>query len=329
LTPGATRTYVAAVTNSEPPTTASWRFGRSLSVFIVALTVLIGVQAAPAALAAFPGANGSIVFVRDGHIWVVHTDGTQEKIARGDEPTWSPDGTRIAYVRRSFVYNNDDVWMMLADGTDKVRVTRSAYSEVSPGWSPDGSRIVFSRLEVPGLYKLFTIPSTPPFGGGKRLGEIAGTVQHARWSPDGTKIAFDVRPCLSCGYQIGVIGADGNGLEMLTPLTDATDIEPEWSPDGTTLLFQSNRDGDPHYADYDVYSMSSAGGAVTRVLPVVQAEINLSPAWAPDGTRFVFTHHSGTGRVTVRTAAADGSDIQVICHGGNFFYTMPEWQPTF
>jgi Tol biopolymer transport system component len=298
-------------------------------VCIVALTVLIGVQAAPpAALGAFPGANGSIVFVRNGHIWVVHTDGTQDKIARGNEPTWSPDGTRIAYVRTGFRFSNDDIWTMKADGTDKVRVTRSAYGEVSPGWSPDGTRIVFSRLEPGGLYKLYTIPSAPPFDGGERLGEIAGNLMHARWSPDGSTIAFDVRPCPTCGSQIAVVGTDGTGLEMLTPATDFFDVEPEWSPDGTTLLFQSNRDGpDAQYANYDVYSMSSAGGPVTRVVPVGQGEVNLSPAWAPDGTRFVFTHRSGTLRVTVRTAASDGSDIQVICRGGDFYYTMPEWQP--
>lgn len=66
-------------------------------------------------------------------------------------------------------------------------------------------------------------------------------------------------------------------------LTDhpAEDRAPSWSPDGETLLFASDRDG-----DYEIYSIRTDGEALER-LTHDQAK-DMSPAWSPDGTRFVF-----------------------------------------
>ena len=75
------------------------------------------------------------------------------------EPAWSPDASRIAFVRE---YN---VWTMKADGTDLVRLTnRGGYTEArSPSYSPDGAQIVFSADTDAGRsseYALFTISSS-------------------------------------------------------------------------------------------------------------------------------------------------------------------------
>ena len=61
----------------------------------------------------------------------------------GDEsgPTWSPDGTKIAY--RSYVGGNYDIYVMDADGGNKIRLTTHAGVDNTPHWSPDGTKIVF------------------------------------------------------------------------------------------------------------------------------------------------------------------------------------------
>lgn len=63
-------------------------------------------------------------------------------------PRWSPDGTRIAYVRATASVGSD-IWTMRGDGSQKHQVTR--FGHVSgPTWSPDGSQIAFGGDNVVG-----------------------------------------------------------------------------------------------------------------------------------------------------------------------------------
>jgi Tol biopolymer transport system component len=83
---------------------------------------------------------------------------TQDALSAG-EPAWSPDASRIAFVR------DDDIWTMNADGTNPVRLTRSyTYTEaIHPAWSPDGTKIVFSQDVDFGrsvIYALYVIPAS-------------------------------------------------------------------------------------------------------------------------------------------------------------------------
>ena len=57
------------------------------------------------------------------------------------EPSWSPDGSRIAYV--SFQDNFEEIYVMNADGSGQTRLTNNTSIESSPFWSPDGARIAF------------------------------------------------------------------------------------------------------------------------------------------------------------------------------------------
>jgi Tol biopolymer transport system component len=91
-------------------------------------------------------------------IYVMNADGTS--LVRltnfpGNElqPTWSPDGSKIA-----FVADGDgglsQIYSMNANGTNRVRLTGALHEDVSPSWSPDGTKIVFSstRDGNPELY---------------------------------------------------------------------------------------------------------------------------------------------------------------------------------
>jgi Tol biopolymer transport system component len=53
------------------------------------------------------------------------------------QPTWSSDGTRIAFVRSGEIYTIN------ADSTDETNLTKSTFIDSRPAWSPDGSRIAF------------------------------------------------------------------------------------------------------------------------------------------------------------------------------------------
>ena len=84
-------------------------------------------------------ATGKIAFVRDGPfgaIYVMNADGSKQTLltAKGDGyPTWSPDGARIAFARRSTIY------VMNADGTGQTRLTDNRDNrgiDTNPAWSP-------------------------------------------------------------------------------------------------------------------------------------------------------------------------------------------------
>jgi Tol biopolymer transport system component len=84
-------------------------------------------------------------------IYVMDADGTgavnlTRDLAREDgRPAWSPDGTRIAYDSFPSTGGEIAVWLMNADGSDKVRLPPSPGNDSEPAWSPDGTRIVFTR----------------------------------------------------------------------------------------------------------------------------------------------------------------------------------------
>jgi hypothetical protein len=80
-----------------------------------------------------------------------------------EDPSWSPDGTRIAFARRVYP-SGSDLWTIRADGTDPRDLSTTpapgGARESSPVWSTDGSVIAISRGEGDGPERLATIPAT-------------------------------------------------------------------------------------------------------------------------------------------------------------------------
>lgn len=105
-------------------------------VLVVALGVLVVFGAAESSRAAFPGQNGRIAFSRDGDVWSVAADGSDEMNLTDHEALdadqrWSADGTKIVFT--SDRSGNRDVWVMDADGGNPTQVTTDPARVIGEG----------------------------------------------------------------------------------------------------------------------------------------------------------------------------------------------------
>lgn len=146
--------------------------------------------------------------------------------------------------------------------------------------------------------------------------------------PANGRIVFEGWGCLgvTCSqgsnpaYDIWSVEPDGSGLMNLTPGPGA-DGDAEWSPDGRTIVFDSDRGGDA-----DIFLMDPDGSNVRRLTSAAGNE--WYPAWSPDGSRIVYAT-DGRRRQDVMVMRADGSRKRVIASFSPRFWVWAfEWSPT-
>jgi Tol biopolymer transport system component len=180
------------------------------------------------------GAAGIALTYDTSEIYVMNADGTDvtRLTSARDEgqvasPSWSPDGTKIAFVRELGGKNGDiDVYMMNRDGTGIERLTDHPAEDRGPAWSPDGTKIAFHSARD-GDFDVYVMNTD-----GTSVAQVTDDPAPdglPSWSPDGTRIVF-VR--LRDGIrdsEIYVIGADGTGERRLI---DDPGADPDWSPTG-------------------------------------------------------------------------------------------------
>ncbi len=160
-----------------------------------------------------------------GHIWVMSADGKGAKritddLAPEGEPAWSPDGSTIAYVRRTPGTDIREIWLVGTDGRDRRALTTMRAESADPAWSPDGSLVAFSANRGGTGFGIFTTRSD---GQGLRR-VVAGTddAVEPAFSPDGKSLAY------YADGAINVRGADGKEVELTDPADNSS--SPAWKP---------------------------------------------------------------------------------------------------
>lgn len=173
-------------------------------------------------------------------------------VSFGEEPAWSPDGKRFAYVTI-----NEQLWMADADGKNKVQVVQvSGQYCHQPAWSPDGEWIAFAS-DRDGNIELYKVRSDGTDL--TRLTSEPGIDCRPRWSPDAQWILFSSNR--TGNFALYVMRADGSGLDNLTE-NPALDDHGAWSPDGRAIAFVSMRDG-----GFDIYRISPPAELAVAAAP--------------------------------------------------------------
>jgi len=183
------------------------------------------------------------------------------KKGRNDNPTWSPDGTRIAFC--SFRDGNWEIYVMNADGTDQQRLTHNTWEDSAPSWSPDGERLAFVCRRT-GEPEVMTMPVRVSGDEDAQNVSQSPTTTDAfpAWSPDGARIVF----CSSRegNWGIYVADADGGNVQPVVE-TPGQHRWPRWSPDGQWIAFESCLGSPPDPAS-DLY-ITPAPGATLGIEP--------------------------------------------------------------
>ncbi len=271
---------------------------RARTVVAVLLIALAGLPAT--ADAALPGVNGRVAFAGYGdqsyEIYVLQPNGTTitpiTSNATPDlSPNLSPNGTKVAWVGGGS--DRNDIYVAPADGSgtpDNLTDFDANTFAYSPAWSPDGTKIAYTTDAVG---KIFVMSAS---GTGDPTVISAPGLQDIRsvsWSPSGGTIAFDGRlpddpskPLPTFNTDVYTVPADGSAEPTRVTTGADVDAEPDWSPDGSSLVFLSDRDAPPAFKTKDVYVIPAAGG--TAVRRTTSGNIR-SPVFSPDGTRIAYT----------------------------------------
>ena len=192
------------------------------------------------------------------------------------EPTVSPDGTRLAYLAVTPARLAPDappppgrIHVANIDGTGARAITPRVGLPDNPDWSPDGTRIVYNEARFRGRRAVNRLAIVNADGTGRRglTAYSAGIVFGPKWTPDGQTIVFE--RLRETGRRSAIMAMPSAGGSPRTIYdSPGWDTDPVPSPDGTRIVFSSDRDRrgrERPNAGFEVYTMAVDGSDVVRL----------------------------------------------------------------
>jgi Tol biopolymer transport system component len=201
------------------------------------------------------------------------------------QPDASPDGKSVAYVK----YDQDamELWLLDLDSGTSRPLTRGGQVNVEPRFSPDGKRLAYVSTAFNGRFHVFVMDVAS--GRAERLtGETRSSLPRYYYSP------FD------------------------------HELSPVWSPDGSEILFVSNR-GRIHGTG-GFFRGKASPGEPAREIHYEETNWKARPELSPDGSRIVYASYLGRQWHQLWTIPANGGDPFPLTYGG-YDNTGPRWSP--
>lgn len=232
-----------------------------------------------------------------------------------------PSNVRIVFSPH--IYDNEkqeyigtNIYSVNLDGSGFIQLIEDIpeVNNFSPVWSPDGTKIAFSSnraaedLGMYGAYDIFTMDAD-----GTNIRQLTTDPNDEywpQWSPDGTKIAYDIIPWRLPYIGVYVINLDGTGKTRL-----ARGYRPLWSPDGTKIAFFFKDHTRVFNIQLGIYDRNNSKQVkITTHLGATDF------SWSPDSQSLIFISGYDIYRVDV-----DGSNLHILTE--NDTVATPKWSP--
>ncbi|MGE5225927.1 MAG: hypothetical protein ACM3OO_03530 [Planctomycetaceae bacterium] len=232
-----------------------------------------------------------------------------------DEPAWSPDGSRLAFVmdRRTHLRRwagDGYLFVMNADASGLTQLTTQD-NVAGPTWSPDGSQIAYVRNQGQQLMVMNADGSDAHV-----IASVRGYYQRPAWSANGRWIAYQSRPRPGVSEAISVfeIRPDGTGEREIAPAG-----QPAWSPDGRLVVAFWRGPA----ALTVMMADGTAAHRVTRCrLPCVD---DLVGSWSPDGRAIAFLREANNHFILQAIDLETGAVRRLL--PGQDQVGVPAWRP--
>jgi len=246
----------------------------------------------PSAAAWAPDSQ-SLVYSMAGALWRQRLGSPEaEQLTDGPgydyQPDCSSDGRWIVYV--SYAKDAVELWALNLETKKSQRLTRGGAVNVEPRFSPDGKRIAFVSTSFNGRFHIFT--------GQFHDGELT-----------------DIQR---------LTGENRSELPRYYYSEFDHEISPVWSPDGTDILFVSNRG---HiYGTGGFWRMKAAAGAEAHEIHYEETTWKARPDFSPDGKRLVYASYLGQQWHQIWIMPSQGGDAFPLSYG-DFDNVGPRWSP--
>lgn len=223
---------------------------------------------------------------------------------------------RIAFSRFGGNDHSSQIYSMLPDGTDLIRLTHTKTNNDSPAWSPDGSQIAYVRLGRSGVGSTLMIMNADGTDRTALLQRQQSTIRRPEWFPDGAQILFCLE--LTRGSRLIVVGADGTDRMRVGP---SRSCDAAVSPDGSMLAFVRSSKFHRHP---DLWRMNSDGSGLTQLTSDGHSS---GPGWSPDGSQIAYIRGAEWGDRELFVMDADGSNQSRLTDTGPVEYGPAGWSP--
>lgn len=209
------------------------------------------------------------------------------------QSSFSPDGRTLAFTAQSG--GKDVIYLEDVRSLNLIRrLDTGLEGMIGPTWSPDGKQIIFSGAKG-GFTNLYKIDSD-----GRNLQQITTgdfAALMPAWSPDGRRVAFvsdrgpatDIQTLKFGKWEINVLDLQTGNIDVI-PGQGGKNLNPQWSPDGKSLAYVSDRTGIAQLFLYDFDAKEHY--QITKFIGGVASVTDASPAisWARQADKIAFTY---------------------------------------
>jgi serine/threonine protein kinase/Tol biopolymer transport system component len=231
-------------------------------------------------------------------------------------PSFSPDGTRIAFTWNGPHEDNYDVYVKQIGPGDPQRLTFGPQADTHPRWSPDGKWIAFLRHLRSTPAAVWAVPATG--GTERKVGNFdfdraaMGTLD---WSPDGKWLLITRRPAADRGTGLALLSFEGGEIRQITsPQDQQPDFLGAFAPDGHALAFLRMRVGRPRLMVLPLTrSLEPAGNPIEIQVPQPVTHV----CWTADSRELIFAAGPSENSMLWRMAASGKSPAQPLSYAGN------------